>query len=93
MKYTLAIECPKCRALLYGHTHIVGRKHPAKGDLVVCLYCTTMLRYSEIDNKLALEILTTPEFQDLPTETQQSLNNIVKAIVDTRHKEKGGNNA
>ena len=90
MKKKLVIECPKCRAVLDGHTGLTHDRQPKKGDLSVCLYCTTMLRYSEIENQLTLEILTTAEFSDLPIEKQNSLNSVVKAIADHRAKEKGG---
>ena len=70
--------CPVCQRLFRGYTHDGKKMRPSPGDLCVCYYCVTMLKF---DDQLQLQKLTTAEFEALPKENQDELNQLVLKIV------------
>ncbi len=64
-------RCPECSAVLDAATHMYDRRsQPRPGDVSLCLYCGTALRYGP---NLRLQRLTDTEFMALPADTREEL--------------------
>jgi hypothetical protein len=73
-------NCPCCDRYLDHTSNTKGENVKAKsGDLSVCGYCATMLRFND---KLDLELLTGDQFSALDKDMQEELNNTVYLIVN-----------
>lgn len=73
--------CPKCGKELDGVTQVQEGKEtlPVPGDVSVCLYCFTMLRF---DDDIKSQILTPDEFLDLDDDVRIQLTRAVQAVME-----------
>ncbi len=70
--------CPACGTLVTRHSTLDDNKPcaPKPGDLSVCIRCTAFLTF---DERLALRLLTTDEFNALDLDTRVMLQRMRKA--------------
>lgn len=78
--------CPQCGTVLDGATSLEGKFTPKPGDVTVCAYCATFLKYDEY---LFLRILPEEEFAKLEKTEQDQLNAIRKFVVQAQLKASG----
>lgn len=71
------IHCPKCKVLLDGATNTQGEIGPRGGDLTICVYCSTLLKF---DDNIQLVIMSDEEFNKLPENDKKHLNKIINHI-------------
>ncbi len=82
MRFKLKREnpCPSCGKNLDGASGITDdTAQPTTGDLSVCAYCYTMLKF---DENLISHPLTVDEFVDLPVDMRNELKSAVSFLKD-----------
>ncbi len=70
--------CPQCGTLLNAASTLEGRFTPKPGDVTVCAYCSTFLKFDEF---MFLRILPDEEFEKLEKVEKEQLNAVRKLIV------------
>jgi len=77
-----ASQCPGCRTMLDGCTVINDpdeEKLPKPGDLTVCMYCGSILRFT--DGRM-LAICTKEDLEDVEEETMDLLIEVQKKALE-----------
>lgn len=78
-------HCPKCNKLLDAATDANGVSIPDPGDLSICFYCHTMLKFSD---DMALRELTEIEFEALPVDEKRMILKAQLEIINFHINEK-----
>lgn len=70
--------CPVCVTPLDAAINVSGKAGPQDGDLTICIYCTTVLRFGPDG---VLEMLSTEEWSRMSKEEQEFLSQVVSACL------------
>lgn len=70
--------CPQCGTVLDGATSLEGKFIPKPGDVTVCAYCATFLKFDEL---VMLRVLPEHEFEKLDPDEQTQLAYIRDLVV------------
>lgn len=61
--FTPASECPECGKKLDAATGVQADQAPRPGDVSICIYCRTWLRFTD---DLTLRIMTKEDLEEMP---------------------------
>jgi hypothetical protein len=86
-------ECPCCKRMLDGAAAPGADYVPSEGDITICLYCATILEYSQ---GMALQMLTEAKKKEIDSATWIKLGRmqtiaigIIQKRRETEKREKG----
>lgn len=74
-----ATLCPTCAKQLDASTGFTCDRRPAEGDLSVCAYCTSFLRYG---SDLSLHLMTLEEIGNLDDDSRNALVSARRALQE-----------
>ena len=73
--------CPKCETLLDGFTGVDNTNSPESGDITICAYCTTILKFTD---NMGVDIMTAKELDEIPKEELYLIVDAQKAAAKFR---------
>lgn len=68
-------DCPRCEEFLDGFTSIEAGNIPKDGDISICAYCLTLLRY---ESDLSLRVLTDEEIEEFKPQIKAAFGSFMK---------------
>ena len=74
-----------CAAKLDAATNVSGAGRPGPGDVTVCIYCRSILEFTE---GMGLRLLPQEELDQLPEDFQQFIGKVVETCLEVVPREK-----
>lgn len=73
-------KCPVCTKVLDAATSTTGNHKPGPGDVTICIYCQTWLRFTD---DLGLRLFRQDDFKDFSEKEVEWLKHVTKVITES----------